>query len=107
VLFDGELIADLVSRNNTRGIGGDLLLLVLRFDGAFERDRAIQCDDLDVVGVRREIFVCQNRFADTGRNLAVSFSVRLAIRGLCVIFVALRIVGYCLCAIGLRRWIQA
>ena len=65
LLLDGELVGYLIGRDDGCGIRGDLLLLVVGLDGAFEGHSAILSNDLHVMRVRGKGFVRNDRFCES------------------------------------------
>ena len=98
LLLDSQLIDDFVSRNNIRREGSDLLFFLIGLHGALQCNFAVYRNDLDVVRVSREILVTDDRLANLGGGLTVSFRIRLIVRRRCGVLVPAGIVW------RLRAW---
>ena len=66
---------------------------ILSLDGAFQSDRAVDSDDLDVVGIGRERLVGHDKLTNLLRGMPVGLRVRLIIGSVRVISILVRVIG--------------
>ena len=94
LLFNGELISNLIRATDDRfRLGSNTLLLLLGMNGALQRHRSVFRDDLDVVPIGRQRFVSDQGLTDFFSEYSVRSCFRLLVCRIVLSLVSARIIG--------------